>query len=88
MTTWSKSSWRTKPRIQMPDYPDQAALKAVEAQLARYPLLVFGGEANRLKRHLGAAGRGEAFLLQGGDGPDGRPIRETPFGQYRNGRWC
>ncbi|QFT60002.1 Phospho-2-dehydro-3-deoxyheptonate aldolase [Sulfitobacter sp. THAF37] len=67
MTQWSKSSWRSKPRIQMPDYPDQDALNAVEAQLSRYPLLVFGGEARRLKQHLGAASRGEAFLLQGGD---------------------
>ncbi|WP_300019188.1 class II 3-deoxy-7-phosphoheptulonate synthase [uncultured Roseobacter sp.] len=67
MTEWTKSSWRAKPRIQMPDYPDQAALEAVEAQLARFPLLVFAGEARRLRMHLAAAGRGEAFLLQGGD---------------------
>lgn len=67
MTTWSKSSWRTKPRIQMPDYPDATALNAVEEQLSRYPLLVFAGEARRLRQHLAAAGRGEAFLLQGGD---------------------
>jgi len=51
----------------MPDYPDQDALKAVEAQLSRFPLLVFAGEARRLKKHLAAASRGEAFLLQGGD---------------------
>ncbi len=67
MTNWSRASWRNKPRIQMPDYPDQAALNAVEAQLAQYPLLVFAGEARRLKTHLGAVSRGEAFLLQGGD---------------------
>ena len=67
MTNWSKTSWRDKPRIQMPDYPDQAALSEVETQLARYPVLVFAGEARRLKKHLGAASRGEAFLLQGGD---------------------
>ncbi|AXI46567.1 3-deoxy-7-phosphoheptulonate synthase class II [Sulfitobacter sp. SK012] len=67
MTEWTKSSWRAKERIQMPDYPDQDALARVEAQLSRYPLLVFAGEARRLKKHLGAAGRGEAFLLQGGD---------------------
>jgi 3-deoxy-7-phosphoheptulonate synthase len=42
-------------------------LQAVEAELSRYPLLVFAGEARRLKKHLAAAGRGEAFLLQGGD---------------------
>ncbi|MFV8557231.1 class II 3-deoxy-7-phosphoheptulonate synthase [Sulfitobacter sp. SBS6] len=67
MTDWTKSSWRDKPRIQMPDYPDQDALRAVEAELSRYPLLVFAGEARRLRKHLAAAGRGEAFLLQGGD---------------------
>jgi len=67
MTQWSKSSWRDLPRIQMPDYPDTDALRAVEAELARYPLLVFAGEAERLKTELAAAGRGEAFLLQGGD---------------------
>ena len=67
MTEWTKSSWRDKPRIQMPDYPDQGALQAVETELSRYPLLVFAGEARRLKKHLAAAGRGEAFLLQGGD---------------------
>ncbi|MEM6304805.1 MAG: 3-deoxy-7-phosphoheptulonate synthase class II [Pseudomonadota bacterium] len=67
MTQWSKSSWRAFPRVQMPDYPDQAALKAVEAELSRYPVLVFAGEARRLKTQLAAAGRGEAFLLQGGD---------------------
>ena len=67
MTDWTKSSWRDKPRIQMPDYPDQAELQAVEAELSRYPLLVFAGEARRLKKHLAAAGRGDAFLLQGGD---------------------
>ncbi|MGC1495949.1 MAG: 3-deoxy-7-phosphoheptulonate synthase class II [Sulfitobacter sp.] len=67
MTNWSRASWRNKPRIQMPDYPDQAALNAVEKQLAQYPLLVFAGEARRLKKHLGAVSRGDAFLLQGGD---------------------
>ncbi|CUJ95067.1 3-deoxy-7-phosphoheptulonate synthase class II [Shimia thalassica] len=67
MAEWVKSGWRNKPRIQMPDYTDEDALKAVEAQLASYPPLVFAGEARRLKEQLGAASRGEAFLLQGGD---------------------
>jgi 3-deoxy-7-phosphoheptulonate synthase len=67
MSEWQKTDWRKKPRIQMPDYTDQAALHAVEAQLSKYPPLVFAGEARRLKTHLGAAARGEAFLLQGGD---------------------
>ncbi|MQQ07114.1 3-deoxy-7-phosphoheptulonate synthase class II [Epibacterium sp. SM1979] len=67
MSDWQKSNWRNKPRVQMPDYTDAAALQKVEAQLSKYPPLVFAGEARRLKEHLGAAGRGEAFLLQGGD---------------------
>lgn len=66
-TSWNKSDWRAKPRIQMPDYPDQSALNAVEAQLGKYPPLVFAGEARRLKDELAKASRGEAFLLQGGD---------------------
>lgn len=67
MSTWDKSGWRAKPRVQMPDYTDDTKLKAVEAQLGLYPPLVFAGEARTLKEKLGAASRGEAFLLQGGD---------------------
>ena len=64
---WTKSDWRAKPRVQMPDYPDTAALNAVEAQLAKYPPLVFAGEARKLKKALAQASEGRAFLLQGGD---------------------
>jgi 3-deoxy-7-phosphoheptulonate synthase len=64
---WQKTDWRARPRVQMPDYPDQTALKGVEAQLAKYPPLVFAGEARRLKKHLALAAEGKAFLLQGGD---------------------
>ena len=64
---WSKSDWRAKPRVQMPDYPDAAALNAAEAQLGKYPPLVFAGEARKLKKQLALAGEGRAFLLQGGD---------------------
>ena len=67
MSEWQKSSWRSKPRVQMPDYTDADRLNAVEAQLSKYPPLVFAGEARSLKKKLGAASRGEAFLLQGGD---------------------
>ncbi|WP_189409460.1 class II 3-deoxy-7-phosphoheptulonate synthase [Neogemmobacter tilapiae] len=64
---WTKADWRAKPRVQMPDYPDQQALYSVEAQLSKYPPLVFAGEARRLKKSLAAASEGKAFLLQGGD---------------------
>jgi 3-deoxy-7-phosphoheptulonate synthase len=64
---WMKTSWRERPRVQMPDYPDAGALRAVEAKLASYPPLVFAGEARRLKAALAEAAEGRAFLLQGGD---------------------
>src|SRR5690554_6306305 len=67
MSEWHKTDWRTRPRVQMPDYTDAAALAGVEAQLSKYPPLVFAGEARKLKAALGEAARGEAFLLQGGD---------------------
>ena len=67
MSDWHKSNWRTKPRIQMPNYTDKATLAATEQQLSQYPPLVFAGEVRRLKAALGAASRGKAFLLQGGD---------------------
>jgi 3-deoxy-7-phosphoheptulonate synthase len=64
---WSRESWRSKPIQQVPVYPDQAALNAVEKQLRGYPPLVFAGEARRLKATLGKVADGNAFLLQGGD---------------------
>ena len=67
MSDWTKSNWRNLPRVQMPEYTDTAALTAAEAQLAKYPPLVFAGEARKLKAQLAAASRGEAFVLQGGD---------------------
>ena len=64
---WTPDSWRTKPVEQAPVYKDLAALAEAERQLAGYPPLVFAGEARKLKRALGSAAAGEAFLLQGGD---------------------
>src|SRR2546429_233240 len=64
---WTRESWRGKPIVQVPEYPDQAALQTVEKQLAAYPPLVFAGEARDLKEHLGRVAQGEGFLLQGGD---------------------
>ena len=64
---WSPDSWRAKPAVQMPDYPDAKALADVEAQLATFPPLVFAGEARSLKKALAQVAAGDAFLLQGGD---------------------
>jgi 3-deoxy-7-phosphoheptulonate synthase len=64
---WKPDSWRAKPAVQLPDYPDKNLLAAVEKQLASFPPLVFAGEARNLKRALARVAAGEAFLLQGGD---------------------
>jgi 3-deoxy-7-phosphoheptulonate synthase len=67
MSTWTPQSWRDRPISQVPVYPDGDALKAAEAQLKKFPPLVFAGEARELKGQLADVAHGEAFLLQGGD---------------------
>ena len=64
---WTPESWRGKPVVQVPEYPDTDALGSVEARLSGFPPLVFAGEARALRSQLAAVAAGEAFLLQGGD---------------------
>ncbi|MDX2288716.1 MAG: 3-deoxy-7-phosphoheptulonate synthase class II [Hyphomicrobiaceae bacterium] len=64
---WTPSSWRTLPIVQVPDYPDAAALSDVEAKLKSFPPLLFAGEARELKRRLADVAAGKRFMLQGGD---------------------
>ena len=64
---WTPDSWRSKPILQAPEYPDKKKLREVEKTLSGFPPLVFAGEARSLKHGLAKASRGEAFLLQGGD---------------------
>ncbi|MDX2309117.1 MAG: 3-deoxy-7-phosphoheptulonate synthase class II [Hyphomicrobium sp.] len=66
-TTWTPDSWRTKPIVQVPDYPDAKQLSDVEAKLATFPPLVFAGEARELRKALANVANGDGFLLQGGD---------------------
>lgn len=67
LSSWSPSSWRDRPIVQVPEYPDAEALAGVEGELRHYPPLVFAGEARRLQRALADVCEGEKFLLQGGD---------------------
>ncbi len=67
MSVWTPNSWRDLPVKQLPTYPDQNALQAIEAELKQQPPLVFAGEIRSLKADLARVSRGEAFLLQGGD---------------------
>jgi 3-deoxy-7-phosphoheptulonate synthase len=66
-STWSPSSWRSKPARHQPEWPDQDALAAALAELQRMPPLVFAGEARALRDALSEVAAGRAFLLQAGD---------------------
>ncbi|MBN9327659.1 MAG: 3-deoxy-7-phosphoheptulonate synthase, partial [Cellulomonas sp.] len=60
-------AWEGLSAEQQPSWPDGTRLRQVREKLATLPPLVFAGEADALRAKLAAAGRGEAFLLQGGD---------------------
>jgi len=64
---WNPSSWRSLPAAQQPAWPDLAALEQAEAELRRYPPLVFAGEARKLTDALAQVAAGRAFVLQAGD---------------------
>ena len=53
---WKPDSWRAKPIVQVPSYPDQAVLEAVEADLRNFPPLVFVKEVQALKEQLQTLG--------------------------------
>jgi 3-deoxy-7-phosphoheptulonate synthase len=60
-------AWRGLPIAQQPEWPDQARLDEVLAEIAALPPLVFAGECDLLRDRMAAVSRGEAFVLQGGD---------------------
>ncbi len=64
---WTPSSWRSRPALQQPDWPDEGALDDALKQLAALPPLVFAGEVGHLTGALGQVADGKAFLLQAGD---------------------
>lgn len=65
--SWSPDSWRELPIKQQPIYTDQKKLSSILKEINGLAPLVFHGEIDQLKLHLAKAGRGESFLLQGGD---------------------
>lgn len=60
-------SWRAKEARHQPLYDSDEEVRRVVADLRRRPPLVFAGEVDALRNQLGAAGKGEAFVLVGGD---------------------
>ncbi|MCD9031342.1 3-deoxy-7-phosphoheptulonate synthase class II [Luteimonas sp. Y-2-2-4F] len=64
---WQPDSWRARPALQLPAYPDAEALAAAQAELQALPPLVTSWEILSLKQQLAEAQEGKRFLLQGGD---------------------
>jgi len=64
---WSPASWRARPALQLPVYPDPVALEDTLAELRRLPPLVTSWEVLALKRQVAEAQEGRRFVLQGGD---------------------
>lgn len=65
MKPWE--TWRRAVASHQPQYLDQEYLDEVIGELRQRPPLVFAGEVDDLKGLMAKAGRGEAFVLIGGD---------------------
>ncbi|GGN42066.1 MAG: 3-deoxy-7-phosphoheptulonate synthase class II [Novosphingobium sp.] len=66
-SNWTPDGWKAQEARHLPEYGDAEKLSEVEATLAKYPPLVFAGEARELKKDLAEVAEGRGFLLQGGD---------------------
>lgn len=67
MTGWSPGSWRSRPALQTPHYPDPEALETVRDCLGQAAPITRIGHSRRLRRQLAEVAGGRGFLLQGGD---------------------
>jgi 3-deoxy-7-phosphoheptulonate synthase len=66
-STWAPHSWRERPVLQQPEWPDPAAVVTAVERLKANPPLVFAGEARDLQAGLARVIEGRAFLVQAGD---------------------
>lgn len=64
---WVPESWRGRPALQLPQYPDADELAAALHELHELPPLVTSWEVLALKQQLADAQEGKCFVLQGGD---------------------
>jgi 3-deoxy-7-phosphoheptulonate synthase len=60
-------AFRVLSALQQPTWPDSAELNAATARLEQAAPLVLPTDADALTAKMAAAGRGQAFVLQGGD---------------------
>jgi 3-deoxy-7-phosphoheptulonate synthase len=66
-SNWTPDGWKAQEARHLPVYEDASELAGAEATLAKFPPLVFAGEARALKADLAEVAAGKGFLLQGGD---------------------
>lgn len=66
-TDWSPTSWKTRSARQQPCYDNHEHLVYCLDRIRAFPPLVHSGEIVKLKERIAAAGRGEMFILHGGD---------------------
>lgn len=67
MSEWTPDSWKQRPARQQATYDDPAQLEEVLQRIQSFPPIVTSWEVEKLRNQLAQAGRGERFLLQGGD---------------------
>lgn len=67
VATLLQETWRSRPAQHQPQYRDEVALRRTLDELRQRPPLVFAGEVDSLRSELAKAGRGDAFVLIGGD---------------------
>ncbi|HYD11491.1 MAG TPA: 3-deoxy-7-phosphoheptulonate synthase class II [Allosphingosinicella sp.] len=65
--SWTPASWRAKPALQLPAYPDAQALAMAESCLEASAPLGSVAENRCLTARLAEVAEGRGFLLQGGD---------------------
>src|ERR1044071_6949279 len=67
ISEWRPDSWKARPALQQPMYPDTAHLERVLAELSQLPPLVTSWEIVGLREQLAEAAAGKRFVLQAGD---------------------
>ena len=65
--SWTPTSWRGRPALQLPQYPDPHALEMAESCLEASAPLGSVTENRALTAKLAEVSAGNGFLLQGGD---------------------
>ena len=88
---WTPGSWKSKPTLQQPNYPDPAAVEAAVVRLSELPPLVTSWEIENLKEQLAGAARGFAFQVVEGLGAvprrqiggQLRALKKADFGRLR-----